>query len=214
MFTYLFGGALAGSVSEYLKFLLPGMLVQTVVTMTMYTGVSLNTDITKGIFDRFRSLPIWRPSAIVGALLGDVARYTLASTVVVLLGLVLGFRPEGGVIGVVLGVALLLLFSVSLAWVWIILGLVARTVNSVLMVSNLVLFPLTFASNILVRPETLPPWLKAFVDVNPVSLLVTAVRGLMNGTVTSAQVGIVLLVSALITAVFAPIAMYLYRNKR
>ena len=92
IFTYLFGGALAGSTNEYLHYLLPGILVQTVVFITIYTGLGLNTDITKGVFDRFRSLPIWRPAALVGALLGDLARYTMASTMVIVLGLVLGFR--------------------------------------------------------------------------------------------------------------------------
>src|SRR5918992_5546571 len=106
LFTYLLGGAIAGSTGAYLQFLLPGILVQTVIMITAYTGVNLNTDISKGVADRFRSLPIWRPSVIVGALLGDVARYALASAIVLALGLVLGFRPEG-VVGVVLSVALL-----------------------------------------------------------------------------------------------------------
>ena len=155
MFTYLFGGALAGSTGEYLQFLLPGILVQTVVFITMYTGMGLNTDITKGVFDRFRSLPIWRPATLVGALLGDAARYAMASAMVVVLGLVLGFRPAGGSSGVLLSVALLLVFSFSLSWIWTALGLILRTPNSVMGVSMMVLFPLTFVSNIFVEPETL-----------------------------------------------------------
>jgi ABC-2 type transport system permease protein len=115
MFTYLFGGALSGSTSEYLQFLLPGILAQTVVFITMYTGMRLNTDVSKGVFHRFRSLPVWRPAALVGALLGDVLRYTMASTIVIVLGLVLGFRPAGGVLGVLLSVAVLLVFSFSLS---------------------------------------------------------------------------------------------------
>ena len=157
IFTYLFGGALAGSTGEYLQYLLPGILVQTVVFITIYTGFGLNTDITKGVFDRFRSLPIWRPAALVGALLGDAARYTMASTMVVVLGLVLGFRPDGGVLGVLMSVALLLVFSFALSWIWTALGLVLRTPNSVMGVSMMVLFPLTFASNIFVDPRTMPP---------------------------------------------------------
>ncbi|HSK83431.1 MAG TPA: hypothetical protein VK902_08505, partial [Rubrobacter sp.] len=111
MFTYLFGGALAGSTGEYLQFLLPGILVQTVVFITMYTGMGLNTDISKGAFDRFRSLPIWRPATLVGALLGDAARYAMASAMVI----VLGFRPAGGAAGVLLSVALVLVFSFGLS---------------------------------------------------------------------------------------------------
>jgi ABC-2 type transport system permease protein len=214
MFTYLFGGALAGSTSEYLQFLLPGILVQTVVFITMYTGMGLNTDITKGVFDRFRSLPVWRPAALVGALLGDVLRYTMASTIVIVLGLVLGFRPAGGVLGVLSSVVLLLVFSFSLSWIWTTLGLVLRTPNSVMMASFLILFPLTFASNIFVDPRTMPSWLEAIVGANPITLLVTATRGLMHGTVTAGQIGWVLLISGVLIAVFAPLTMYLYRNKK
>ncbi len=214
MFTYLFGGAIAGSTGDYLQFLLPGILGMTVVTITMYTGMELNNDITKGVFDRFRSLPIWRPSVLVGALLVDAVRYTMASAIMITLGLVLGFRPEGGVLGVVAAVALLVVFSFSLSWIWTTLGLILRTEKSLMGVSMMVLFPLTFVSNVFVDPETLPSWLQSFVEVNPVSLLVTAVRGLMHGTVTFDQVGWVLLASVVITAIFAPLTMYLYRNKK
>jgi ABC-2 type transport system permease protein len=214
IFTYLFGGALAGSTGEYLHYLLPGILVQTVVFITIYTGFGLNTDITKGVFDRFRSLPIWRPAALVGALLGDAARYTMASMMVIGLGLLLGFRADGGVLGVLLSVALLLVFSFGLSWIWTALGLVLRTPNSVMGVSMMVLFPLTFASNIFVDPRTMPPWLEAIVGANPITHLATAVRGLMHGTATAGQIGWVLLTSGVLVAVFAPLTMYLYRNKK
>ncbi|MBP1990615.1 ABC transporter permease [Paenibacillus eucommiae] len=214
MFTYLFGGALAGSTGEYLQFLLPGILVQTIVMITMYTGLALNNDVSKGIFDRFRTLPIWQPSAILGALLGDAARYTMASTVVIVLGLVLGFRPDGGVVGVLLAVLLLIVFSISLTWIWTVLGLIARTPNSVMGISMMVLFPLTFGSNIFVNPETMPKWLQTLVDINPITHLVSAVRGLMHDTVKTEQIVWVLIASAVLVVVFAPITMYLYRNKR
>jgi ABC-2 type transport system permease protein len=214
MFTYLFGGALAGSTREYIQYLLPGILVQTIVFITMYTGMAINTDITKGIFDRFRSLPIWRPSVLVGALLGDVVRFTVSGTIVVLLGLVLGFRPAGGVVGVVLSILLVLVFSFSIGWIWTMLGLILRTPNSVMGVSMMILFPLGFASNVFVDPTTMPGWLQAFVNVNPVSRLVTAVRGLMAGDFPTSEIGIVLLASAGFVVVFAPITMKLYRDKR
>ena len=214
MFTYLFGGALAGSTRAYVQFLLPGILVQTVVFITMYTGFTLNTDITKGVFDRFRTLPIWRPSTLVGALLGDAVRYTIASAMVIALGLILGFRPGGGAAGVLLAVVLILVFSFSLSWIWTALGLILRTPNSVMGVSMMVLFPITFASNIFVNPRTMPGWLQAFVGVNPISHLVTAVRGLMQGNVAVGQIGWVVLACAVLVAVFAPLTMYLYRNKR
>jgi ABC-2 type transport system permease protein len=184
------------------------------VFITMYTGMGLNTDVTSGVFDRFRSLPVWRPAALVGALLGDAARYTMASAMVVVLGLILGFRPDGGVAGVLLSVALLLVFSFSLSWIWTALGLILRTPNSVMMASFLILFPLTFASNIFVDPQTMPSWLQAIVGANPITHLVTAVRGLMHGTVTAGQIGLVLLVSGALITMFAPLTMYLYRNKK
>ncbi len=214
MFTYLFGGAIAGSTSEYLQFLLPGILAMTVVTITMYTGIELNNDITKGVFDRFRSLPIWGPSVLVGMLLVDAVRYTLASAIMISLGLIMGFRPDGGVAGVLLAVGLLLVFSFSLSWIWTTLGLILRSEKSLMGVSMLVLFPLTFVSNVFVDPRTLPSWLEAFVEVNPISLLVTATRGLMHGVATFEEVAWVLIVSVVITVIFAPITMYLYRNKK
>lgn len=214
MFTYLFGGALAGSTREYLQFLLPGILVQANVMITMNTGITLNTDIQKGVFDRFRSLPVWRPSPLVGALLGDVMRYSIGSAIVITLGLVLGFRPEGGAAGVVLSVALLLVFSFCLSWLWTMLSLILRTPNSVAGVSMMVMFPLTFASNIFVDPKTMPGWLQAVVEVNPITHLATVVRGLMHGSVPAGEIGWVLVSSVLLVAVFGPITMVLYRNKK
>jgi ABC-2 type transport system permease protein len=214
LFTYLFGGALGGSTHDYLQFLLPGTLVMTLVLVSVYTGVGLNTDISKGIFDRFRTLPVWRPAPLVGALLGDVARNALAAAIVMALGLVMGFRPAGGVVGVLLAIALLLVFAFSLAWVWTTVALVARSPSAVSNVSLLVLFPLSFASNVFVAPGTLPGWLHAFVDVNPISHVVTAERALMAGTATGGQVGWVLLASAALVAVFGPLTLHLYRTGR
>jgi ABC-2 type transport system permease protein len=212
-FTYLFGGALAGSTGAYLQFLLPGTLVMTVVLVTTFSGVTLNTGITSGVFDRFRSLPIWRPAPIVGALLGDLGRYLVAATIVLLLGLLLGFRPGGGVAGVGAAVALLLGFAFALSWVWTALGLVLRSPTAVNNLSLLVLFPLTLASNIFVDPTTMPGWLQGFIDVNPITHVVTAERGLLAGTATAGQLGWVLVASALLTAVFAPLTMLLYRER-
>ncbi len=214
MFTYLFGGAVAGSTAEYLQFLLPGTLVMTVVMVTMYTGVALNSDITKGVFDRFRSLPIWRPAPVVGALLGDTGRYLIASSIVVVLGMGLGFRPDGGVMGVLAAMALVLVFAMSLSWMWLVLGLLMRTPSSVMSVGFLIQFPLTLASNVFVDPGTTPGWLEGFIDANPVSHLVTAVRGLMHGTATAGQVGWVVVASAVLITVFAPLTMHLFRNKQ
>jgi ABC-2 type transport system permease protein len=213
MFTYLFGGALEGSTSDYLHVFLPGILVSTVVMITMYTGIGLNVDAERGVFDRFRTLPMWRPAAIVGPLIGDAVRYTIASAVMIGTGLAIGYRPDEGVVGVVLGVALLLVFAFSLSWLWTVLGLVLKTEKSVMSVSMMVMMPLTFVSNIFVEPETMPGWLQGFVQVNPISLVVTAVRGLMNGGLQASQLGWVALASGVLVAVFAPLTMHLYRTR-
>ena len=214
MFTYLFGGALAGSPRAYVQYLLPGIVVQTIVFITVYTGVGLNTDITKGLFDRFRSVPIWQPAPIFGALLGDVFRYSLAATMVVTLGIIMGFRPAGGIVGVVLAVALIILFAISLSWMWIIVGMLVKSPESVMTSSFLLLFPLTMASNIFVDPRTMPGWLQTVVAVNPVTHLANASRGLMHGNVAVSNVVWVLVASAAITAVFAPLAMRMYHRER
>jgi ABC-2 type transport system permease protein len=181
--------------------------------ISMYTAIAINTDISKGIFDRFRSLPFWRPAVLVGALLGDTVRYILAGTVVIVLGVILGFRPEGGITGVLAGLVVLLGFAFSLSWIWTTLGLVVKTPESVMMISSMASFPLTFASNIFVDPLTMPTWLQTFVNINPITHAVTAVRGLMHGTVTSGEIGTVLMSCAILIAIFAPLTMYLYRNK-
>jgi len=214
LFTYLFGGALAGSPTAYLQGLLPGILVMTVTMITMYTGMALNTDISKGIFDRFRSLPIWRPAVLVGMLLADAMRYTVASVVVLVLGVILGFRPGGGPVGVVLAVALLLVFSSSLSWVWTSIGLRMQTPESVMQMSMTVLFPLTFASNVFVDPATMPGWVQAFVKVNPISHLTTASRGLMHGSVDASAIRWVLAWSVALVVIFAPLTMRLYKAER
>ena len=214
LFTFLFGGALAGSPQQYIQFLLPGILVQSIVFITVYTGVGLNTDIDKGLFDRFQSLPIWQPAPLVGALLGDVLRYSMAAIMVVGLGAVLGFRPRAGIIGVVLALALVLVFAFSVSWIWVLAGLLVDTPESVMTASFFVLFPLTFVSNIFVDPATMPSWLQTVVSVNPVTHLTDASRGLMHGNVALMDVTWVLIASALIVAVFAPLSLYMYRSER
>ena len=213
MFTYIYGGAISGSTGEYLQFILPGTLVMSVLFTTVYSGVALNTDLTKGVVDRFRSLPIWRAAPLVGAAVGDSARYLFAGTMVILVGLILGYSAEGGPLGVLAALALVVLFSLGLAWVFTTIGLIMRAPNAVLNTGFMALFPLLFLSNAFVPPETLPRGLKAFVDVNPVSQLVTAARELMNGTASVGEVAIPLAIAAGITAVFLPLTVRLYRTR-
>lgn len=214
LYTYLFGGALAGSPSEYLQLLLPGILVMTVTMITVYTGMGLSNDIGKGVFDRFRTLPIWRPALLVGMLLADAVRYAMASVVVLVLGLVLGFRPQGTVFGVLAAVGLLLVFSFSLSWVWTTMGLKMQKPESVMQVSMTILFPLTFASNVFVDPSTMPGWVQAFVEINPVTHLTTASRELMHGLPATDAIVWVLVWSVGLVAVFGPLSMRLYNQER
>ncbi len=213
MFTYLFGGAVEGSTQDYLQFLLPGMLVQSVLFTSVYSGVALNTDMTKGVVDRFRSLPVWRPAPLVGAVLGDTLRFVLAATVVVVLGIIMGYDVGGGIAGLVAGMALVVLFAFALSWVFTLLGLVLRSPSAVMNSGFMALFPLVFLSNIFVRPATLPRALEVFVGLNPVSHLTTAVRGLMGGAGAAGDVLLVLAEVAMLVAVFAPLTARRYGTK-
>jgi ABC-2 type transport system permease protein len=186
----------------------------TVLLITASSGLSLNTDRTKGILDRFRSMPIWPPAPIVGALIGDAGRYLLSTSLVLALGLLMGYRPGGGAEGVLLAAGLILVFAFSVSWIWTTLGLLLRSPQSISVLSYAVAFPLLFASNVFVAPATLPGWLRAFVNANPISHLVTAERALMNGTGAAGQAGWVLLASAALVAVFSPLTMLLYRSRR
>jgi ABC-2 type transport system permease protein len=212
MFTYLFGGAIAGSTGEYLDYILPGVLVMSVLFTTVYSGVAVNTDVTKGVVDRFRSLPVWRPAPLVGSLLGDAVRYVVAGTVILVLGVVLGFRPDAGVGGAVAALALVVLFAFGLSWVFTTIGLLLRSPNAVMNAGFMGIFPFTFLSNVFVDPRTLPSGLQAFVDVNPIAILATASRGLMAGNAELSDIGIVVAVAVGLTAVFAPLTSHLYRR--
>ncbi len=214
LFTYIFGGALAGSPREYIQYLLPGIVVQTIVFITVYTGVGLNTDIQKGLYDRFRSLPMWQPSPLLGALLGDLFRYSVATALILIIGFILGFRPQGGAPGVILAVLLVLTFAVALSWLWIIIGMLVRTPESVMTTSFVFLMPLTFASDIFVGLDTMPGWLQTVVGNNPVTFLATASRNLMHGQPAGWESARVLISAAVIMLIAVPIAIRLYRKER
>ena len=213
MFTFIFGGAIGGSVDNYVQFLIPGIFVQTLIMITMYTGLTLNRDFSKGVFDRFRSLPVWRPAQLVGALLGDQVRYLLAGTIILTVGFFLGFRPEGGITGVIAAFMLLLVFSFSLSWVWTAVSLAVRTEQAAMGVSMFVMMPLVFASNIFVDPSTMPTWLQRAVDVNPVSIVVTTIREMMAGTYSLSSLGLVALCCGVLIMIFGPVSMFMYNRK-
>ena len=212
LFTFVFGGALAGSTSAYLQFFLPGILVQTVVFNAVYSGMGLSTDLGKGLFDRFRSLPIWSLAPFAGLMVGDVLRHLIAGAIILTIGLILGYRPEAGIFGVIAAFALLLAVGFGMGWIFIVLGLLIRTPTTVMTAGFMFLFPLVFASNIMVEPHTMPGWLRAFVEINPVSLMTSAIRGLMAANATVSDVLLALAAPAALTVVLAPVTLWLYRR--
>jgi ABC-2 type transport system permease protein len=213
LFTFVFGGALAGSPGDYLQVFLPGILVQTVMFNAVYSGMGLSTDLGKGLFDRFRSLPIWSLAPFAGLMVGDVLRHLIAGGIILTIGLILGYRPEAGILGVLGSFALLITIGFGTGWIFIVLGLLIRTPMTVMTIGFSLMFPLVFASNIMVDPATMPGWLRAFVEVNPVSLSTSAMRGLMSGGATFEQVALALLAPVGMTVVLAPLTVWLYRRQ-
>ncbi|MER6513320.1 ABC transporter permease [Nonomuraea sp. NPDC001636] len=212
MFAFIFGGAIAGDVQSYLPLMIPGILAQTVLTTCMATGTQLREDMEKGVFDRFKSLPIARIAPLAGPMVADLLRYTIAATLTFGMGLVMGYRPGGGVGGVLAAILLAIFTGWSLAWIFTWVGTIARSAQAVQGISMMILFPLTFLSNAFVPVETLPGWLAAFVRVNPVSHLVTATRDLANNALVSGEVAWTLLACAVVMAIFAPLSVRSYKR--
>jgi len=213
IFVYIFGGAVAGSTHDYLQYLLPGILAQTIAQGAIAIGVNLNTDLEKGIFDRFRSLPIPRSAPLVGAVLGDVVRYVIVTVMTLLMGYVMGFRIATDPVQALAGCLLAVLFALSLSWVSVFIGMKARTSGAVQGIMFLLIMPLSFASNVFVPTESLPGWMQGFVGVNPLTHLVGSVRGLFLGEPIGSHVWWTLAWCVALVAVFMPLAMRAYRRK-
>lgn len=211
MFTYVFGGPISGDVKSYLPVIIPGILVQTVILTSIVTGTQLREDMDKGVFDRFKSLPIARISALSGALTADSVRYVIASVLTIVMGLIMGLRPDA--LGTLLAVLLVMVCSFATSWIWAFFGVIANKASAVQGYSMLVMFPLTFVSPAFAPTDKMPGWVQAFIDVNPISHVVWACRELMaTGHVTS-HVGWSLLGAAVITAIFAPLTVRTYMRK-
>ncbi|MBB5790178.1 ABC transporter permease [Jiangella mangrovi] len=210
MFTYVFGGAISGTTGDYLQFLLPGILVMGVLLTSVASGVILQADRAAGVVDRFRSLPSWRAAPLVGAVVADSVRYLATAAVILVTGLLLGFDAGGGLLGVLAAALLVTVFAFALSWLFTTLGLVVRGASAVQGIGMMAIFLLVFVSNVFVDPATLPAAVAAFVDVNPVSHLVTAVRTLLAGDPAGADVALALAEAAAVTAVFAPLTARLY----
>jgi oleandomycin transport system permease protein len=220
LFVFIFGGAVAGKTSEYLPFVLPGIIVQTVMFTSLTIGVNLNTDIEKGVFDRFRSLPIARSAPLFGAVAGDIVRHTIAVLVTIGFGAIIGFRFHTAWYLVVAAVVLIIVFAVCLCWVSVFIGMLARSSGAVQGLSFLIVFPLTFGSSTFVPASTLPDWLQGWVAINPVTHVIEAMRGLLSGQhymAPGASLGLELLWVAIscvvLVGVFFPLANWAYRKK-
>src|SRR4051794_38823462 len=213
MFAYIFGGAISGSVEDYLPIVITGILAQTALTACMATGIQLREDMDKGVFDRFKSLPIARIAPLAGPALADLVRYGTAATLTILTGLAMGYRPGGGVPGVLGGWLMTVVAGWSLAWIFTYMGTIARSAQAVQGISMMIMFPLTFLSNAFVPESTLPGWLQRFVKVNPVSHVVSAVRDLINDGNVTGEVAWALLGCAVVVAIFAPLAVRSYARK-
>src|SRR5215472_7969200 len=181
VFTYVFGGAISGGTHKYLQFSLPGILVMSVVFATLGTGLMLNQDITTGVFDRFRSLPIARWAPLAGAILGDMVRYSISVAVTLGFGMILGFRITTSALAAIAACLLLLVFALAMCWFSALIGLMVKSPQAVQWFAFLAFFPLVFGSNLLVPSSTMPGWLQAFVKVNPITYLTEAERGLLTG---------------------------------
>jgi ABC-2 type transport system permease protein len=213
MFTYLFGGAISGNVQNYLPLVIPGILVQGILTGTVAIGVQLREDMNKGVFDRFRSLPIARVAPLAGALLADTIRYAIVTILTLSMGYVMGLRPGAGWGGVLAASALVIFFGWCVSWIFALFGVLARSASSVQGISMIILFPLTFLSNAFVPIDTLPSGLKWFANINPVSHLINAVRELLNSGATGHDFWLSLLGALIILAIFAPITVRMYSRK-
>jgi oleandomycin transport system permease protein len=213
LFAYVFGGAISGSPADYLQFGLAGIIAQNALFLTMNTAVALNTDIGKGVFDRLRSLPIARSAPLAGRIMADVVRQMWSVMILLAAGMLLGFRVETNPAGVLGTFALLVVFTLAFSWAPVLVGLLVDEPEKVMAFGFVAVFPLTFASNAFVPADTMPGWLQAWVEVNPVSLLTDAIRGLLvGGEVAGPALG-ALAWAAAIAAVFAPLALLAFRRR-
>ncbi|OOC10352.1 MULTISPECIES: ABC transporter permease [Thioalkalivibrio] len=214
LFLFVFGGAIAGSPDDYLAFVLPGVIVMNMLFVTVYVGHGLNTDLTRGVFDRFRALPIPRWAPLAGRILADVVKQVLCIALLLIVGYLLGFRLATSFGHLLVMVLLVLTFAVAFSWVMVLVGVLARDPEHVQLFGFTALFPVTFVSSAFVPVETMPEWLQGFVQANPVSLLTEAARGLMNDDGAVAAPALASLAwAAGIAAVFAPLSVWVLNRR-
>ncbi|MQA09947.1 MAG: ABC transporter permease [Pseudonocardiaceae bacterium] len=213
MFTFMFGGAIMGDWSSYLTFMLPGMLVMNMLFVTLYVGQGLNTDLTKGVFDRLRSLPVARWAPLAGRILADQVKQAWSIVLVLGVGMILGFRIGNGVTGLLGAVVLLLAFALAFSWVGVVVGILAKDPERVQIYGFTALFPITFVSNVFVPVESLPGWLQGVVNGNPVSVVADAVRGLLLTGAETAPILQSLAWAVGVAVVFAPMSVWAFKRR-
>jgi ABC-2 type transport system permease protein/oleandomycin transport system permease protein len=218
LFTFVFGGAIGvgeegGEEGSYVNFLMAGIFVQTVAFAGVYTGVLLANDLQKGMIDRFRSLPMSQSSVLTGRTLTDLLRAMLAIAIMWIVGMLVGFRPEGGLAGNAAAIGLMLVFGFALSWVGVAMGAVVRAPEALQGIMFAVVFPLTFVSSAFVPTETMPGWMRLFADNQPMTMIVNAVRDLTLGT-SNYDAGLPSLLWSLgFLVVFFPLGLWLYKRR-
>ena len=211
LFNYVFGGAIRTGGIAYIQYFLPGFMVQTVVFGSTQTSVGLAEDLSKGMIDRFRSLPMSRPAFLTGRVVADAARYAILIALMIAVGSVMGFRFENSVLPILGGVALIILFGIALTWVGVFIGISVRDVETAQVAGFVWVFPLVFASSLYVPIETMPSWLQIFAQINPVTPTVDTMRALALGASVSASLWKTLVWDGVIILIFLPLALRQYR---
>lgn len=213
LFRYVFGGAIATPGESYVNYLMPGIFAQTVAFGAVASGIGLAEDLRRGIIDRFRSLPMARSAVLVGRTVSDLVRNFAVVAVMYIVGLLVGFRPEGSIAAQVLAFLLLLLTSFAFSWIGVVIALSMKTVEAVQSAGFIWLFPLTFASSAFVPTDTMPGWLQAFAENQPFTIVVNAVRALFLGQPVGNYVWLTLVWMVGITLAMIPLATRQYRRR-
>ena len=213
LFRYVFGGAIAVSGTSYVNYLMAGIFAQTVIFGSTNTGIGLATDLQKGLVDRFRSLPMARSAVLTGRTLADLVRSTFVVFVMWMVGLLVGFQPQGNVLSWVAAAGLLLLTSFAFSWISATVGLVVSSVEAAQSAGFIWLFPLTFASSAFVPTQSMPSWLRAFAEHQPVSLIVNAVRGLLLNQPDASTIWQALAWCVGLLVIFIPLAVWAYGRR-
>ncbi|MFB7917629.1 ABC transporter permease [Streptomyces sp. NPDC056061] len=217
LFVYVFGGSIGSSLGgdrqTYINYVVPGLMAMMGMNIATAVGTGVNDDFRKGIMDRFRTMPIARSSVLIAKILVEMGRMLVATAILLGMGFLLGMELKTSVLGLLAAVGLSVTFGAAIMWIFILLGLSVKTAQAVQGLGFLVLMPLQFGSSIFAPPATMPGWLQAFTDYNPLSNLADAARGLMIGGPVAHAVWLTLGWAVAITAVAAPLAVAKFRKR-